>query len=73
MPTRPKHQKKELEAVLKAGEAQGWTVTRGKGYFKMKCPCEEKHLKTVRLSPSGANYKKNLISLLVRETCWEED
>ena len=35
MSERPKHPKKELESVLLWAEAQGWRVTRGKGYYMM--------------------------------------
>jgi hypothetical protein len=38
----------------------------------MYCPCPEKHFKTVKLTPSGANYLKDLLGQLRRATCWEE-
>lgn len=69
---RPKHQRPELEAVLRAAEQQGWRVVKGR-YFKMYCPCVDKHIKTVKLTPSGANYRQNLIGQLLRSTCWRED
>lgn len=70
--SRPKHQNKDLEAVLKSAERQGWRVNRGGKYFKMKCPCELRHLKTVHISPSDPNYGRNLLSKLNRDTCWKE-
>lgn len=73
MAGRPKHQKKDLEAVLRDGERQGWRITKGKKYYKMYCPCEAKHLKTVKNSPSDPNYRKNLLGYLERETCWEAE
>lgn len=38
VPAHPKHPWKDLEAVLRSLEAQGWRVTRGKGYYKCYCP-----------------------------------
>ncbi|HUP70609.1 MAG TPA: hypothetical protein VM142_12465 [Acidimicrobiales bacterium] len=68
---RPRHPKKELEEVLSAAEDRKWRVTRGKNYFKMWCPCPDRHMKTVKLSPSDPSYKKNLLAKLERATCWE--
>lgn len=70
---RPKHPKKELEAVLKAAEAQSWIVTKAKKYFKMKCGCPDKHSKSVHLTPSDPKYLKNLLGQLARATCWKEE
>lgn len=69
---RPRHQRPDLEAVLRSAERQGWTVTKGT-YFKMRCPCPSKHMKTVHLSPSSSNYLKNLVGQLRRATCWREE
>lgn len=69
---RNKHPKKELEAVLKEAEHKGWTVSRGKGYWKMRCPNECKCFKTVKLSPSGSRYKTNLLHFLDASTCWSK-
>ncbi len=71
--TRPIHQVKELEAILREAERKGWRVTKGKLYFKMWCPCPAKHWKTVKLTPSGANYRKNLLGQLGRATCWDSE
>ena len=43
MVTRPRHQNKELEAILRSLEAQGWRVTRGKGYYRARCTCGQFH------------------------------
>jgi hypothetical protein len=40
-------------------------------YFKLYCPCPDKHLQTVHLTPSDPNYERNVRGLLGRETCWE--
>lgn len=58
MPDRPRHPKKDLEAVLVIAEKAGWRVTRKTRYFKMYCPCGN-HLRSIHLSPSDPNYKKN--------------
>ena len=69
----PKHPDKELRKTTDAADAQGWKVTRGKKYFMMKCPCPEKHKKTVKLSPSNPNYGRELLQWLERYTCWKEE
>jgi hypothetical protein len=70
---RPKHQSKELEQVLREAEAKGWRVEkRPKSYFKMKCPCDKAHIKTVKLTPSNPYYEKQLRAQLSRATCWDE-
>lgn len=69
---RPKHPKKDLEAVLKAAESQKWIVIKASKYFKMRCPCPDKHQKIVHISPSNPMYLKNLLGQLLRATCWKE-
>ncbi len=69
---RPRHPNKELEAVLRDAESRRWRGERRKKYYKMYCPCADKHFKTVKLTPSGANYLKDLLGQLRRATCWEE-
>lgn len=69
--TRPRHQRGDLEDVLRAAERQGWTVERGK-YFKLKCPCADKHMKTIHLTPSDPSYTRNTLAHLRRATCWED-
>jgi hypothetical protein len=74
MSPRPRHPDKDLEAVLSNAERQGWRVTkRPNSYFKIYCPCADKHLKTVHLSPSSSNYLRNLLGELKRKTCWKEE
>lgn len=70
MATRPKHQDKDLEAVLRDAEARQWRVTKGKRYYMMRCPCPEMHQKTVKLTPSGSRYELNLRKWLERQSCW---
>lgn len=71
MSGRPKHPRKELEAVLKRAEEQGWVIVKTT-YFKMRCPCADRHWKTVHLTPSDPNYLRNLLGQLRRATCWKE-
>ena len=69
--SRPKHPRRDLEFLLREAERQGWRISGGGNkYFKIKCPCAEKHLKIVHLIPSE-NYSKNLRRWLARRTCWE--
>ncbi|MGP9725226.1 hypothetical protein ACT3SZ_14545 [Corynebacterium sp. AOP40-9SA-29] len=72
MTQRPRHPVKELEEVIRTAERQGWSVEKRK-YFKMKCPCPDKHMKTVHLTPSDPNYLRNLTGQLKRSTCWKEE
>lgn len=72
MPARPRHTRPELEVVLRSCERQGWRVEKGKKYFKIWCPCADKHWSTVKLTPSDPRYPLNLRKKLLRETCWEE-
>lgn len=72
VPRRPTHPKKEFEAFLKDAEAQEWEVSKGKKYYKMKCPCGT-HMKTIHLTPSDPNYLRNARGWLRRETCWKEE
>lgn len=69
---RPRHPIKELEAVLRAGEAQGWRVTKGSAYYRMFCPCPDKHYKWVHLTPSSSRYLLKLKGYLKTATCWKE-
>lgn len=61
---------KELKAIRKEAEQQGWRVVRGKKW-KMYCPCPDKHIKNMSLTPSGVNYVTNLLGELRRATCWK--
>lgn len=66
-----KHPKKDLEQVLELADKAGWQINRGKGYYKLYCPCRM-HKTTLHLSPSDVNYKRNKIAWLRRQTCWKE-
>jgi hypothetical protein len=73
VPDRPRHPNGDFELVLRSAEQQGWRVEgghRGK-YYKLKCPCPEKHMKTMHLTPSDPNYLKNWLHRVRLRTCWE--
>lgn len=70
MGTRPRHQRKDLEFLIRKAEATHWTVTKGNRYFKALCPCAEKHMKWIALTPSDPNYAKNVMKWFERQTCW---
>jgi hypothetical protein len=69
---RPRHPDRDLESLLRAVEASGWRVTKGRKYFVIRCPCPELHMSTVHLTPKR-HYGKNLRKRLARYTCWKED
>ncbi|MBG6098790.1 hypothetical protein [Nocardioides luteus] len=70
---RPRHPIKELEALLKSLEEQGWVVEKGSKYYRAKCPCEEKAMKSIHLTPSNPHYLLNTRKKLARDTCWKDD
>jgi hypothetical protein len=70
--SRPRHQDKDIEVVLREAEARGWTVYRDKGYYKAKCPCGQHANWSIKLTPSNPNYAKNLAAWFQRQSCWEE-
>lgn len=71
---RKRHQDKEIEKTLRLAEGQGWRVEiPPKGYMKIKCPCEDKHYRTVHSTPSDSNYNRNLLGWLKRQSCWTKE
>lgn len=66
---RPRHPRQELENLLREAEQHLWTFSKGRKYFKGKCPCGL-HLKTVHLTPSSSNYATNLKHWFQRQECW---
>lgn len=73
VPQRPRHPVKELEAVLRHAERLGWRVTKRKKYYKLYCPCEDKHRLTLHLTPSGGRYEMNWRKHATARTCWAEE
>lgn len=64
-------QKKDIDAAVREILDHGWTEATGKGYRKFRCPCG-RHQKTVKHSPSDANYIRNLMAWFRRQPCWKE-
>lgn len=58
--------------MLRRAEEHGWRVEKGSKYFKLYCPCADMHKKTVKLTPSGGDYHKNLLSWFNRQGCWKK-
>lgn len=67
---RQRHSKPEYEALLRAAETRGWVVQRSQGYFKVRCPCAEKHSVSVVLSPSSQRTLINTRKYFERASCW---
>jgi hypothetical protein len=63
----------DVQAAAEEVLAHNWTEHTGKkGYRKFRCPCG-KHMKTIKTTPSGANYVKNLMAWFRRQPCWKEE
>jgi hypothetical protein len=69
---RPKHPDKDLEALIRSLEEQGWTVTKGKRYYKARCSCGDAHSKTIHVTPQE-NYNNKIRTRLRNHTCWKEE
>ncbi len=67
-----KHPDKDIRDLLEEAKRKGWRVHKGSKYWKMLCPNECKCWKTVKHTPSGANYLTNLSHFLDRSTCWRK-
>lgn len=67
-----KHPKKELEAVLGEYHEAGWSITKGKKYYKLRCPCGG-HLRSIHLSPSNPRYAQESLQYLYRYTCYPRE
>jgi len=52
-------------------EEQGWTFTKGKSYYKGRCPCGY-HSKTVHLTPNNS-YLQNFKHYFRRLECWDKE
>jgi hypothetical protein len=70
---RPRHTYPDYEELLCEAERRGWLVFRGEGYFKCWCPCAEKHLNTVVLTPSSHRTLMNTRARFQGFDCWKED
>lgn len=68
---RPRHPRKELEAVIRAAEKRGWWASKT-NYYQLRCPCG-RHGKTIHLTPSNPNYERNLRNVFENFPCWGEE
>ena len=66
-----KHQRKELEEVLAAFDAAGWTIEDPPMYYRVKCPCGE-HQRSIHLTPSNPNHGRQAPSWMRRQACMIE-
>lgn len=62
-----RHPNKELEIVLVKFHEWGWSVTKAKTYYSVKCPCPKKHKKWIHLTPSNSNYAKDTLAWGARQ------
>jgi hypothetical protein len=67
---RQRHPKKEWEALLREAEKRGWRVHRQQGYFKVYCPCADKHKTCIPLTPSVSKTLVNKRKWFERQPCW---
>ena len=70
---RRRHKIGLCEEAIKLAESKKWRIDDSKKYYKLKCPCELKHIKTVHRTPSDPNYCKNLMAWLRRQSCMREE
>jgi hypothetical protein len=69
----PKHPDKELRALCDVLVARGWTITHRKRapYFKALCPCPEKHLTMIHMTPDRYYLDHKLQWLNNHVSCWK--
>lgn len=73
MPGRP-HGNDGYEKLLRSLERQQWKVVHSKsGHYKVYCPCDEEHRKTLPATPSSSRSLIKIITQLKNYTCWEKD
>jgi len=71
MGDRPANPDKHIENTIRRCETAGWTFSRGRKYYKGRCPCGV-HLKTIHLTPNRA-YLLNLRRYFTRLDCWKRE
>lgn len=67
---RPRHQRDDLEKLIRTAEEHGWRVTRRKGYYRAQCPCRLCQ-ESVVLTPSDPNYARNKLNKMSKCPKWE--
>lgn len=63
--------KKDVEVILVAFDAAGWTVLDPPKYYTVRCPCGH-HQRWIHLTPSDPDYGRNAIAWLHRQDCFAE-
>lgn len=72
MSGRPRHQRKEGEAVLQDAEDHECRVTKGKKYFKIKCACGA-HMTTLHLTPRSDGHFTAKHAKMRKWPCWNQE
>ena len=57
---RPRHTKRDYEALLQEAEGDGWRVTKNKRHFQALCPWACKCIVTVSATPSAQGALKKV-------------
>lgn len=57
---RPRHTKRDYEALLQEAEGDGWRVKKNKGHFRAFCPWACKCMVTVSATPSAQGALKKI-------------
>jgi len=63
-----RHQKKEIEKLLREFDALGWRILDPPTYYQVRCSCGL-HKRSIHLTPSDPNYVRNVRQWLERQNC----
>lgn len=50
--SRPRHQDKDYEKLIKKAEARGWVAEKKRRHWQLYCPCPDEHIRTISATPS---------------------
>ena len=68
-----KHPKKDLEDVLEEFARHGWRIENPPRYYTVKCPCPDRHMRQIHLTPSNPRYANNALAWLRSLPCYREE
>jgi hypothetical protein len=70
----PRHPDKHLRALCDALDARGWRITHTKGaaYFKAWCPCPERHMTMIHMTPDRFYLNHKMQWLDHHVSCWKQ-
>ena len=68
-----KHQKKEVQQLLEMFDQAGWTIVNPPKYYKVYCPCPDRHKTNIHLTPSDPNYVTHTLQWARNQTCYTEN